>query len=143
MPRVNIQQCQPQAYTAMHTLENYLSGSTIEADLQELIRVRASTLNGCRFCISLHSRAAKKLGVSDEKLAAISHWQKSALFSQKEQAALAMTDSITHIASEGLAEPLYKKAAEFFSENELAQLIMLVATINAWNRLGVSTADES
>jgi len=138
MPRVNIQQCQPEAYNAMFGLEKYLANSTIDADLQEIIRVRASRLNGCQFCIGMHTRGAEKLGVSTKKVAAIADWQQSNLFSPKEQAALAMSDSITRLSVNGLPDDVYQNAENFFNEHEMAQLIMLIATINAWNRIGVS-----
>jgi len=140
MLRVNIQQRQPEAYNAMFGLEKYLASSTIDADLQELIRVRASVLNGCQFCLGMHTSGAIKLGVSEEKVASVADWQQSDVFSVKEQAALAMTDSVTHISVNGLPEQAYQKAAEFFNEDEMAQLIMLIAVINAWNRIGVSIA---
>lgn len=140
MPRVNIQQSQPEAYNAMFGLEKYLAGSTIDADLQEIIRVRASVLNGCQFCLGMHTSSALKLGVSEEKVAAVAEWQQSDLFSVKEQAALAVTDSVTLISANGLPEQAYQNAAEFFNDEEMAQLIMLIAVINAWNRIGISTA---
>jgi len=140
MPRVNIQECQPDAYNAMFGLEKYLASSTVGADLMEIIRIRASTLNGCQFCIGMHREAAKSLGVSGEKIAALANWQQSDLFSEKEIAVLTMTDSVTHISDNGLPDNVYQKASEFFNEDEMAQLIMLMAVINAWNRMGVSTA---
>ncbi|WDE12002.1 carboxymuconolactone decarboxylase family protein [Thalassomonas haliotis] len=140
MPRVNIQERQPEAYNAMFGLEKYLASSSVDADLQEIIRIRASILNGCQFCLGMHSEAAKKLGVSDEKLHAVENWQQSKLFNEKEQAVLAMTDSVTHISAKGLPTDVYQKASEFFNEDEMAQLITLMATINAWNRLGVAMA---
>ena len=141
MPRVNIQQRQPEAYNAMFGLEKYLSGSTLDPALQEIIRIRASLINGCQYCIGMHSDAASTLGVSDIQVAALAAWQQSDLFSGKEQAVLSMTDSVTNISDNGLPESVYKKAAIFFNEDEMAQLIMLIVTINAWNRLGVSMAD--
>jgi len=140
MQRVNIQQCQPEAYDAMFGLEKYMGNSTLDADLQEIIRLRASVLNGCQFCTDMHSKAAKKLGVSDEKIDALADWQQSSLFSDKEQAALAMTDSVTHISAKGLPEHIYQKVAKYFREEEIAQLIMLMAVVNAWNRMGISMA---
>ncbi len=140
MPRVNIQQRQPEAYNAMFGLEKYLASSTVDADLQEIIRIRSSVINGCQFCLSMHSETAKKLGVSDIKIGAIADWQHSDLFSDKERAVLSMTDSVTNISANGLPEDVYQKTATFFDENEMAQLIMLMAVINAWNRMGVSMA---
>lgn len=140
MSRVNIQLCQPDAYNAMFGLEKYLAGSSVDAALLELMRIRASIINGCKYCTQMHSESAEKMGVDDAKIAAVEHWCESDLFSDREQAALDMTDAVTHISEQGLPEPIYEKAAGFFNEDEMAQLIMLIATINAWNRIGVSMA---
>lgn len=140
MPRINIQARQPEAYNAMFGLEKYLANSTVEDSLQEIIRIRASLLNGCQFCIGMHTETAKNLGVSDIKIAAVTDWQQSNLFTDKEQAVLSMTDSITHISVNGLPEDIYQSVAIFFTEDEIAQLIMIMVTINAWNRMGVSMA---
>lgn len=140
MSRVDIQERQPEAYKAMFGLEKYLANSTIDADLQEIIRIRASLINNCRFCIQMHSKAAKELGVNEGKIAKLSNWQASELFSDKERAALNMTDVITNISAKGLPDDIYREAEKFFSEDELAQLIVLISTINTWNRIGVSTS---
>ncbi|WP_114285659.1 carboxymuconolactone decarboxylase family protein [Candidatus Halocynthiibacter alkanivorans] len=143
MPRVNIQQQQPEAYQAMFGLEKYLASSTTDADLQELVRIRVSIVNGCQFCIGMHSEAARKLGVGDAKISAVTGWHQSELFSDKERAALNMADFVTNISSNGLPESAYQKAAVFFDKNEMAQLIVLIATINAWNRWGISMAEAT
>ncbi|WNC66989.1 carboxymuconolactone decarboxylase family protein [Thalassotalea nanhaiensis] len=140
MNRVNIQQVQPQAYQAMFGLEGYIAKSTIEANLQEMVRIRASIINGCQFCIGMHKDAATKLGESNERIAALDNWKTSDLFNEKEQAVLAATDEITNISVEGLSKETYTNLGMFFSEEEIAQLIMLAAIINAWNRIGVSMA---
>jgi len=140
MKRVNIQQIQPDAYKAMFDLEGYLATSTLPPTLQELVRLRASQLNGCRFCIAMHSEAAKKQGEDPLRLEALPEWRTSALFSNKEQAVLAATESLTLITDGGLPDRLYSALAEFLNGAEIAQLIMLIATINAWNRIGIATA---
>jgi len=138
MQRVDIQQSEPEAYKAMFGLEQYISNTSIDEPLREVVRIRASVLNNCQFCIGMHSKNAKELGVSKEKITAISNWQDSDLFSPAEQAVLSMTDSVTHISANGLPNDVYQNVAMFFNENEIAQLIMLIAAINTWNRLGVS-----
>jgi len=140
MSRVNIQEAQPEAYNAMFGLEKYIATSTINSALQEIVRIRASLINGCQFCIGMHSDAAKKLGVSDQQIAALSDWRKSELFSEQEKAVLAVTDALTHISVSGIPENVYQSAAQYLSNEEMAQLIMLIAVINAWNRMGVSMA---
>ena len=142
MARVDIQAVQPEAYKAMFGLEAYMAKSSIEKNLQELVRLRASVINGCQFCTGMHSEAAAKLGESQERIDAISDWQASDLFSDKERAALAAVDDITNIADAGLRDATYSRLGEFFSEEEIAQLIMLGALINAWNRMGISMAGD-
>lgn len=143
MSRVNIQKSQPDAYKAMFALEEYLASSTITKDLQELVRIRASVINGCHFCIGLHSSAAKKIGISAEKVTALANWHNSDLFSKKEKIALKFTDGLTNVSSVGVTNDVYQAAEQCFSTDEIAQLIMLIATINAWNRLGVAMSDNS
>ena len=141
MGRVNIQEVQPEAYKAMFGFEGYIAKSTIEKNLQELVRLRASLINGCKYCTGMHSEAAIKLGESQERISAVSDWQASDLFSEKERAALAAADDITKIAEAGLRNETYAKLTKFFTEEEIAQLVMLCALINAWNRMGISMAD--
>ncbi|MEH6402700.1 MAG: carboxymuconolactone decarboxylase family protein [Sneathiella sp.] len=142
MQRINIQERVPEAYKAMFGLEKFIAGSTIDAELQELVRLRASVINGCKLCIGMHSDAAKKIGVNGQKIAAIKEWQNSSLFSSSERAVLRMTDAITLISVDGLPDDIYQKVSSFFEEDEVAQIIMIIVTINAWNRLGVSMAEE-
>jgi AhpD family alkylhydroperoxidase len=140
MNRINVQQSQPEAYNAMFQLEKYLESSTIEKDLQEIVRIRASIINQCHFCIGMHTEAAFKLGITKEKILALSSWQDSNVFNDKECAVLAMTDCMTNIKEQGIPDGVYQIAATFFTENEIAQLIMLNVTINAWNRIGIASS---
>ncbi len=139
MSRINIQKLQPEAYRAFLGLEDYLAKSTLPALLRELVRLRASQMNGCQFCQGLHTQGAKELGETEARLTALADWRASDLFDDQEQVALAVTEAMTHIAEQGLPDALYQQAADIFSEQELAQLLVLIATINAWNRLGVAT----
>lgn len=140
MTRVNIQEIQPKAYTALFGLESYLSTSSIPPLLQELVRLRASQINGCSFCKNMHTDAAKKLGETDKRLSSLVNWRSSNLFDAKEQAVLEVTEAITLIADKGLSQETYNKVSDFLTEEEIAQLIMLIATINVWNRVGIATA---
>ena len=142
MNRVNIQKIQPKAYTALFGLESYLANSTLPVLLQELVRLRASQINGCHFCMGRHTEAARELGETDERLEALANWRTSDLFEKKEQAVLAVTEAVTLIAEQGLPDTLYRMAAEFLSEEEIAQLLVMIATINAWNRIGVATTQK-
>jgi AhpD family alkylhydroperoxidase len=140
MNRVNIQKIQPDAYTALFGLENYLVNSSLPALLQELVRLRASQINGCHYCERRHTEAATNLGESQARLEALANWRESVLFNEKERAVLAVTEAVTLIAEHGLPDTLYREVAEYLDEAEIAQLIVLIATINAWNRIGVATA---
>ena len=138
MSRVNIQEIQPGAYQAMFGLESYIAESTIEKNLQELVRLRASLLNGCKFCIGMHTEAASKLGESQDRISNLTNWHESSLYSDKEKSALSATDEITKISVSGLTSETYAKLQSHFSDEEIAQLIMLCSLINTWNRIGIS-----
>jgi len=141
MNRVNIQKIQPEAYAAMFGLEGYLATSTLPVILQELVRLRASQINGCNFCKGMHTDAAKKHGETDGRLAVLANWTTSDLFDEKERATLEVAEAVTIIADQGLSDELYSKVAKFLSAEEIAQLIVLIATVNAWNRIGIATAN--
>lgn len=140
--RINIQELEPKAYEAMFGLEKYLSRSTLEKGLQELIRLRASQINGCTFCNKMHSEAALNLGETQERIDSLDSWQESPQFSEKEKAVFAATEQITLISQNGLSDQTYQELSNHLSENEIAQLIMLIGTINMWNRLAISTGKK-
>ncbi len=128
----------PRIYKAMLALDA-AAGEGLEAPLRELVRIRASQLNGCVYCIDMHTADARKGGESEQRLYAIPAWPEAPYFTARERAALALTDSITLISQTHVPDDVYARAAGEFSEPELAQLIGLIMTINAWNRLAVST----
>ena len=120
-------------------LEKYLSGSVLDKKLIELIKIRASQINACAYCIDMHTKDALKYGESPRRIFAVSAWWESPLFDEKERIAMKMTEEITLIAKNGLTSETYQKAKENFSDNEIAQIIMQIVTINSWNRIAVST----
>ena len=139
MTRIDISKLQPQAYTAMFGLEGYLQQSTLQASLKSLVKIRASQLNHCAFCLDMHNLEARKQGEAEQRLYALAAWQESTLFTPEERAALAITEEVTLISEGGLSSETYEQGLTFFSETELAQLIMLIVTINGWNRMAVAT----
>lgn len=139
MKRVNIHENQPAAYQAMFGLEKYLETTDLSPLLIELVRVRASQINGCAYCIQLHSQAARKHGETAERLLALAAWRHSPLFNRSERAALALTEEVTLISANGVSDAVYDALGEHFTEEQKAQLIVLIATINSWNRFAVST----
>ncbi len=136
--RINIKKLAPAGYTAIGSLENYLTTTRLSPLHHELVRIRASQINGCTYCIDIHTQDAIKQGASIRQLFALTNWRETDFFSEEEQALLAVTEEVTLIP-QGLSDETYARAARVFDEEYLAQLIMAVIVINAWNRIGVST----
>jgi len=139
MQRKSIKDLEPDAYKAMLGLEQYIRNSKISPSLLELIKIRASQLNGCAYCIDMHTQEALKIGENQRRIFALSAWKESPFFSEEERAALQITEEVTLISDEGVRDETYTNALKFFGENGLAQIIMQVIIINSWNRIAVST----
>ena len=137
--RVNIEETEPKAYKAMYALEGYLASTPLRKTHKDLIKIRASQINQCAYCIDLHTREALKNGETLQRIFLLDAWQETDLFTEEEKVVLAMTEEITLIHQEGLSEPTYQKAEQLFDKNYIAQVIMAIATINAWNRIAIST----
>lgn len=137
--RIDIHQQEPKAYQAMLGLEGYLAETDLTLSIKELIKLRASMINKCAYCIQMHSEQARKNGESEQRIYALPAWQESPLFTAEERAVLALTEEVTLISELGLSEATYQGCLEFFSEQQVAQLIMQIVTINAWNRIAVAT----
>ena len=129
----------PKAYKAMIALETYMAGTDIAPLHKELIKVRASQINGCAYCLNSHTKDARKLGETEQRLYLLNAWRESPQFSEEERIILAMTEEITLIDQKGLTDATYEKAVTAFGLEKTASLIMAVVTINAWNRIGIST----
>ena len=110
-----------------------------DARLRELVRLRASQLNGCAYCVNMHSADARAAGETDQRLALLAVWPETTLFDAREKAALALTESITRVAETHVPETAWEQASGHFSPDELGALVSLIVTINAWNAIGVST----
>jgi AhpD family alkylhydroperoxidase len=136
--RINIQEVEPAAYQAMFGLVKYLSTCKIDPTLLELINMRASQINGCAFCINMHATDARKNGETEQRLHLLNAWRETTLFTKKEEAVLALTEEVTRISNH-VADETYNKAASLFNEHELAQIIMAIVTINAWNRIAITS----
>lgn len=137
--RIDLAKTDPAALTAMLSVENYLSQTELPVTLKELIKIRASMINQCAYCIEMHTTEALKAGIEQQKLFAISAWRESPLFDEQERAVLALTDEMTLIANSGLSDASYQTCLEQLGEEELAQAMMQVIMINAWNRLALAT----
>jgi len=137
--RINIKETEPAAYTAMLELENYLATSKLTKTHKELIKISASQINGCAFCINMHTKDARKNGETEQRIYLLNAWKETELFTEEERVILAMTEEITLIAKGGLSNETYKKAKDLFDDQYIAQIIMMVVTINGWNRIAIST----
>lgn len=138
-PRLAVAEAAPDAYRAMLAWEECLRDSALPADLRELVRLRASQINGCAFCVGLHGHAARQLGVPEAKLLAVAAWRAAPFFSPPERAALALADAATRLGDDGVPESTWQQAAAHFGDSALAALVMTIAAVNAWNRIAVST----
>ena len=138
--RLKINKAIPAAYQAVVGLEKYMSTATLISPVQkELIKIRASQINGCAYCVNQHSRDMRGLGESEQRVYLVSVWRESPQFTAEERIVLALTEEITLIHKGGLSDATYNSAVAAFGEEGTAQLIMAAITINAWNRIGVST----
>lgn len=140
--RVKIQEIQPAAYKAMYGLEAYLASTQVAKTHKELIKIRASQINGCAFCLDMHTKDALKNGESAQRIFLLNAWKETDIFTEEEKVILAIAEEITLIHKHGLSDETYQKATVHFDENYIAQLIMVVVSINAWNRIAVSTKLE-
>lgn len=137
--RFDISQSDPQAYQAMLGLEMYIHKSGLKPQLLHLIKTRASQINGCAFCIDMHTKEARADGESEQRLYALNAWAETPFFTPAEQAALALTEVVTRISEQAVPDAVYAEACQHFSEAEVTQLLMAIVTINGWNRLAIAS----
>lgn len=137
--RVKIQNAFPEAWKAMYGVETILANTNIPLTTKELMKVRASQLNQCAFCIDMHATSALKNGETAKRLLLLDAWKETDLFSEEEKAALAVVEDITLIHRGGLTEATYQNAQKYYDEKSIAQLIMVSVVINSWNRIAIST----
>jgi len=136
--RLKIYKASPELYDAMMALST-AAAKDVDPGLGELIKIRASQMNHCAFCLDMHTRDARKIGVSEQKLDVLAAWSEAGeLFDETERAALALTEAITELGHGGVPDDVYEDAAGVFSDRELGQVIAMAVTINAWNRINVT-----
>ena len=128
----------PDAYKAMDALDTFVGNSSISPLHKELIKIRASQINGCSYCVNSHTNDARKIGETDQRMLLINVWREAGdNFSEEEKLLFEMTEEITLIHQHGLSDRLYEKALQLFGELKTAEIIMVIITVNAWNRIGV------
>jgi len=135
---MNYYQAAPETVKALRAVEAQILASGLEKSLIELVKTRASQINGCAYCISVHTADARKQGETEERLYLLNAWRESPLYTERERAALAWTEAVTLIAETHAPDDLYEDVRAHFSESETVNLTMLIGSINAWNRLAIS-----
>ena len=137
--RFDMETVAPVGYKAMIGLELYLAKISLNHTQKELIKLRASQINGCAFCLDMHSKDALKYGETMQRIVLLNAWPEAEVFSAEEKALLAMVEEITLISEHGLSDETYQVAQQFFSETQIGEIIMATVVINAWNRIAIST----
>jgi AhpD family alkylhydroperoxidase len=136
-PRLNPYQVAPETIKALLALEQQVQASGLEKSLIELVKTRASQINGCAFCINMHTEDARKQGETEQRLYLLDAWREAPFYTDRERAALAWTEAVTLISQTHAPDDVYNELRAHFSEAEAVNLTMLIATINAWNRIAI------
>ena len=136
--RIKINQAEPEAYKAMIALDSYVNSTALTQKHKDLIKIRASQINGCAFCIDMHTRDARKAGETEQRIYGLSAWRDTPFYDEQERAILALTEEVTLIAGH-VCNETYNKAAELFDKAYLSNVIMAIININGWNRIGIAT----
>ncbi len=138
-PRLDLPKTSPAAFNAMLALQGLINKSGLDLTLLELVKLRASQLNGCAFCLAMHVRDARRHGISDERMHLLNAWRETpALYSERERAVLAWTEALTFIADSHAPDEVYQQVRTHFSDKELGDLTLAIATTNGWNRLAIA-----
>ncbi len=137
-PRIDFRKASPGAVQAMSGLEKHMATTTIEKPLYELVKIRSSQINACAFCLDMHTRDARALGETEQRIYGLSAWREAPFYTPRERAALAWTEALTLIAFERVPDALFDEARSQFSETELVDLTIGINVINGWNRLAVA-----
>lgn len=142
MSRIDVTKIKPEAYRAVYGVEDYVRRSGLEHSLLELVKLRASYLNGCAYCVDMHTKDARLAGEKEQRLYAVPVWRETPFFTPRERAALAWTEAVTELGREGVPDDLYEHVREHFSEAEVVDLTLAVIAINMWNRLAITFRTE-
>lgn len=140
--RLKYENVAPEALKGMMELEKYVTNSDLEASLYELVKIRASQLNGCAYCLDMHTKDARNAGETEQRLYTLSAWRETSFFTNRERAALAWTEAMTKISENEIPDSLYEEVAINFSEKDMLALSMAIVAINGWNRLAISFRKE-
>ncbi|GAB4035253.1 carboxymuconolactone decarboxylase family protein [Spirosoma jeollabukense] len=136
--RIILREIEPDAYKAMLTFDKYLSTTSLTPTHVDLLKIRASQINGCAFCIDMHTKEARHHGETEQRIYGLSAWRETPFFTEEERAILALTEEVTLI-NHHVAQETYQQAATLLGDKYLAQVLMAIISINAWNRIGIAT----
>ena len=139
MKRVVINETEPDAFKGMFALESYIKNSGFSPQLKNIMKIRTSQLNGCAYCVDMHTGEALADGETQRRIFAISAWKESPLFTEEERALLQLAEEVTFIWKDGVSDDTYNKVVNFFGKKAFAQIIMILVAINSWNRIAIST----
>lgn len=140
--RLDYSQASPGGFHAMHALQEHVETCGLEHSLLELVKMRASQINGCAYCLDMHSKDARAAGETEQRLYLLNAWRESPFYSVRERAALAWTEALTLVSESDVSDELYAEARKQFSERELADLSFAIIAINGWNRLAIPFRSE-
>lgn len=140
--RLNFAKAAPGAYRAMSQLEQYIRNCGLERSLLELVKIHASQINGCAYCLDMHTKDARAAGESEQRIYLLSAWREAPFYSERERAALEWTEALTLIAENEVSDELYQRVKPHFTDEELVNLSLAIVTINGWNRLAISSRSE-
>jgi AhpD family alkylhydroperoxidase len=141
-PRIDFKSIPADATKGMYLLEHFIHHSGLEESLVHLVKFRASQINGCAYCLDMHSKDALAIGETDQRLFVLDAWEEAPFYSDRERAALALTEAMTNISDGHVRDEVWDRAKSQFSEQELIALVVTITTINAWNRLAITTRTE-
>jgi AhpD family alkylhydroperoxidase len=141
-PRLTLKDVPPEGYAALRGVEVYLARSGLEQTLIELVKMRASQINGCAYCLDMHSKDARRGGETEQRLYVLSGWRESSLYSPRERAALGWTESLTRVAETHAPDADYEALLPHFTSVEIVNLTMLIGMINLWNRVAIGFRAE-
>ena len=136
--RIDVARVSPAAYQAVSALQKYVDQSGLDAKLRELIKIRASQINGCAFCLAMHTRDARKLGETDERMHLLNAWHEAPVYSERERAALGWIEAITLVTQGHVPDEAFEAVREQFSEKEIVDLTAAAVAINTWNRIAIA-----
>lgn len=140
--RLDYFKADPEAVKGILQMEKYIAASGLDSELYHLVKLRASQINGCGYCVDMHAKDARKEGETEQRLDALVVWRETSFYTRRERAALAWTESLTLISENNVSDELYKAVSKEFDEQELLALTMCIAAINSWNRLAIAFRDE-